>query len=93
MTISDFGNNSFVTHKTGLIERIEDEPDIRPLLEIGTKKKTVYRCQFCGDWTDGITSFGGYICCKVCKERPDVLLRILRRNGVHKIEQELFGNE
>ncbi len=67
------------------------ELDIRPLLGIGTKKNTVYRCQFCSDWTNGITSFGGFICCAVCKKRPKILLRILRSNGVYKIEQEVFG--
>lgn len=47
---------------------IEPEQMNVKLLGIGNRK-TLYRCEFCGALTDGITSHKGFICCPDCKER------------------------
>jgi len=46
MTINDFGHNSFVTHRTGLIERIKKAEDIQMRKYRGLTKegKWVYGC-------------------------------------------------
>jgi len=44
---------------------IEPENMTVKLLGIGTRN-TKFPCEYCGAWTDGITSHKGFICCKEC---------------------------
>ena len=91
MNIRNFGQDSFVTWTEAELrkEREEDEPDIRPLLGIGTKKNTVYGCQFCGEWTNGLKSYAGFIWCGKCRIVGTRIDAMLKR--VNKIETEIFG--
>ncbi len=64
---------------------------IAKLLGYGTKKNTVYQCEFCHkNWTDGNKAFGGFIACDECLEHPEQLL-VRTRGNVFAIEQEIFG--
>lgn len=44
------------------------EPENMSVKLLGTgERKTSYRCEFCRkNWTNGLTSHKGFICCKEC---------------------------
>lgn len=60
---------------------IEPENMTVKLLGIG-EKNTEFPCEYCGAWTNGITSYKGYICCVECKTKTENEQPIYLKRGI-----------